>query len=56
MCGRVEEYHIFIAMRSLNFSGLFLFFCIFCIQFVICDTIDISINLRYNGSTKIKED
>ena len=56
VCERVEEYHIFTAVRSWDFSRLFTFYCIFCLQFVLCGTIDIPIVLRYNDSTKVKED
>lgn len=36
MCERIEEYHIFTALRSLNFSGLFAYYCILCLLLVLC--------------------
>ena len=54
MCGRVDENHIFTALRSSDFSGLFVFCGIYCLQFVICGTIDILAVLQYNDHIKNK--
>ena len=56
MCEPIDENHMLTALRSVNFSGLFAFYCILCLQFVLCGTIDIPIILRYNDNTKVKED
>lgn len=56
MCAPIEENHIFIALRSSDFSGFFAFCGICSLHFVLCGTIDIPIVLRYNDNTKVKED
>ena len=52
MCEWVEENHIFTALRSLNFSGLFAFLGKYRLRFVLRGIIDIEAVPRYNDCTK----